>query len=103
MLFWWHVIGAAPHLHKRMSPGGRIGYVLSVVPVNALTGIAIAFASTPLYPHYTQVARPGRMTILQDQMLSGILMWIPGSMMYIMAALVLLAVLVRGQDDKDAR
>jgi cytochrome c oxidase assembly factor CtaG len=102
VLFWWHVIGAAPNIHRRLSRGVRIGYVLSVVPANALTGIAIAFATKPIYPHYTQVARPGRMTVMQDQMLSGILMWIPGSMMYIMAALVLVALILRGEDQTEA-
>lgn len=98
VLFWWHVIGCAPHIHRRLSQGVRIGYALSVVPANALTGIAIAFASEPIYEHYTTVPRIGEMTVLQDQMLSGIIMWIPGSMMYIVAALILIARIVRGED-----
>jgi putative membrane protein len=98
MLFWWHVIGSAPHIHRRLSPGVRVGYVLSVVPASALTGIAIAFASEPIYTYYTTVPRLGKMTVLQDQMLSGVIMWIPGSMMYIVAALILIARIVRGED-----
>jgi len=100
MLFWWHVIGAAPHIHKRLSTGVRIGYALSVVPANALTGIAIAFASKPIYTYYTTVARPGDMTVMEDQMLGGVLMWIPGSMMYIVAALILIARIVRDEENK---
>ncbi len=81
----------------------RIGYVLSVVPANALTGIAIAFASEPIYTYYTTVPRLGEMTVLQDQMLGGVIMWIPGSMMYIIAALVLIAQIVRvGEDNEPA-
>jgi putative membrane protein len=98
MLFWWHVIGAAPHLHRRLSRGVRIGYVLSVVPATALTGIAISFSSKPIYRHYMTVPRLGKMTVLQDQMLGGVLMWIPGSMMYIIAALVLIARLIQAED-----
>jgi putative membrane protein len=98
MLFWWHVIGAAPHIHKRLSRGVRIGYVLSVVPASALTGIAIAFASEPIYAYYTTVPRLGAMTVVQDQMLGGVIMWIPGSMMYIIAALILIAQIVRTED-----
>jgi cytochrome c oxidase assembly factor CtaG len=40
------------------------------------------------------------MTVMQDQMLGGVIMWIPGSMMYIMAALVLIARLVRAEEEK---
>lgn len=101
MLFWWHVIGAAPHIHRRLSLGVRVGYVLSVVPATALTGIAIAFASEPIYTYYTMVPRLGAMTVLQDQMLGGVIMWIPGSMMYIFAALILIAKLVRVEESRE--
>lgn len=101
VLFWWHIIGSAPHIHKRLSPGVRIGYALSVVPPTALTGIAIAFASEPIYEYYMTVPRPGEMTVMQDQMLSGVIMWIPGSMMYIIAALILIAQIVRSEDSRE--
>jgi len=100
MLFWWHVIGVAPHIHKRLSQGVRVGYVLSVVPVTAVTGIVIAFASEPIYTYYTTVPRLGNITVLEDQMLGGVIMWIPGSMMYIIAALVLISQLVRDEEQK---
>jgi cytochrome c oxidase assembly factor CtaG len=100
MLFWWHVIGSAPHIHRKLSRGLRIGYVLSVVPASALTGIAIAFASEPIYDYYTKVPRLGSLTVMEDQMLGGVIMWIPGSMMYIIAALILIAEVLRDEDKK---
>jgi len=66
-----------------------------------ITGVAISFASSPIYAFYTRVARPGSMTILQDQMLAGVLMWIPGSMMYILAALVFLAQILGEEERKE--
>jgi putative membrane protein len=102
VLFWWHVIGCAPHIHRRLSQGVRIGYALSMVPANALTGIAIALASEPLYEHYTTVPRLGEMTALQDQELGGVIMWIPGSMMYIIAALILIARAMRTESNEEA-
>jgi len=91
VLFWWHVIGAAPHIHRRLSRGARIAYALSGVPPTAITGIVISFTGHPIYTYYETVPRLGAMTVLEDQMLGGTLMWIPGSMMYIVAALVLVA------------
>jgi cytochrome c oxidase assembly factor CtaG len=96
MLLWWHIVGAAPHIHSRMPIGVRIAYAVAVVPVNMLTGVAISFATEPLY-NYGGVPRLGSLTVLEDQMLGGVIMWIPGSMMYLIAALVLVAGLVRSQ------
>jgi cytochrome c oxidase assembly factor CtaG len=101
VLFWWHVIGCAPHIHRRLSLGVRAGYAISAVPASALTGISIAFASEPIYIHYTTVPRLGKMTVLEDQMLGGVIMWIPGSMMYIIAALILIAQVLRSEAEVD--
>ena len=100
MLLWWHLIGAAPHIHKPLSRWMRLAYALSVVPPNMLTGVAISFATKPIYSFYTHVARPGSMTLLEDQMLAGVIMWIPGSMMYIIAALVFLAQIMGEEERK---
>ena len=97
MLFWWHVIGSAPRIHRRLSLGVRAGYALSAVPASALTGATIAFAREPIYTYYTTVPRLGAMTVMEDQMLGGVIMWIPGSMMYIIAALILIAHFVRSE------
>jgi cytochrome c oxidase assembly factor CtaG len=91
VLFWWHVIYAAPHFHKRLVRGARIAYVLAAVPPTMAAGATIAFSGQPIYTYYAGVPRLWGMTVLQDQMLGGIIMWIPGSMMYIIAALVLIA------------
>ena len=91
MLFWWRVVGAGPHIHGKNSLLSRIGYVLAVVPPNMLLGVAIALAESPIYPYYLGVPRLYGISLLDDQMMAGLIMWIPGSMMYIAAALVLIA------------
>ena len=91
MLFWWHVMYAAPHIHRRLARGARIAYVLAAVPPNMAAGATIAFSGQPIYTYYIGVPRLWGMTVMQDQMLGGTIMWIPGSMMYIIAALILVA------------
>ena len=91
MLFWWRVVGAGPHIHGKNSLLSRIGYVLAVVPPNMLLGVAIALAESPIYPYYLSVPRLYGISVLDDQRMAGLIMWIPGSMMYIAAALVLIA------------
>ncbi|MCL7452245.1 MAG: cytochrome c oxidase assembly protein [Anaerolineae bacterium] len=102
VLFWWHITGVAPHIHKKLSKGARIGYTVAAVPPNALTGIAISFASEPIYAYYESVPRLGSMTVMQDQMLAGTIMWIPGSMMYFVAVLILVVQVVRDEEEKAA-
>ncbi len=98
VLFWWHVTGAAPRFRKPLPRGLRIGYTLSAVPPNMITGVVISFSGGPIYPYYETVARPWPITVQQDQMLGGTIMWIPGSMMYLLAALILLARFVRAEN-----
>jgi cytochrome c oxidase assembly factor CtaG len=100
MLFWWLIIGAGPRL-RSLSRGLRIGLLLATVPVNMAAGVAIAFAGQPVYTYYETVPRLWGLTVMQDQMLGGVIMWIPGSMMYILAALILIARLVQVEADKE--
>lgn len=100
MLFWWHVTGVGPRFHRVLSTSRRLIYVISAVPANMLTGVAIAFAREPIYTYYTTVPRLYGLTVMQDQMLGGIVMWIPGSMMLLLVALVLISRMVQVEVDK---
>ncbi|MCL4833541.1 MAG: cytochrome c oxidase assembly protein [Caldilineaceae bacterium] len=101
MLFWWRVVGAGPHIHGKSSLLFRIGYVLGVVPPNMFLGVAIALAESPIYTYYLSVPRLYGISVLDDQMIAGLIMWIPGSMMYIAAALVLVARLFINADRRN--
>jgi putative membrane protein len=102
LLFWWHVTQSGPRVHGSLSPGARIAYTLSVVPANMIAGIAISFSSEPLYEHYLTVPRVWGLTALEDQQLGGTIMWIPGSMMYLLAAIVLIGAWMRQQEQQAA-
>jgi cytochrome c oxidase assembly factor CtaG len=65
--------------------------------VNVLLGVLIALADQPIYTYYLTVPRLGGLTVMQDQMLGGALMWVVGGMMYIMAAVILLVRLFRAE------
>jgi cytochrome c oxidase assembly factor CtaG len=99
ILFWWLVVGAGPRF-RSLSPGVRLAVLLGTVPVNAAAGVAIAFASQPLYVYYTAVPRFWGITVMQDQMIGGVIMWIPGSMMYLLAALIIISRLIRPEADQ---
>jgi putative membrane protein len=100
MIFFWHVVGSAPHIHHTMGYLQRAAYVVSEVPANMLLGVSIAFAAQPLFAYYTTVPRVWGISVMDDQRVGGIIMWILGSMMYLMVALVLIAQFLRGKDDE---
>jgi len=100
MIYWWPVINAGPHIHKSLSHGVRIAYLLLTLPLSMVVGVVIALANVPIYTYYTTVPRLGGLTVLQDQMLGGLIMWVPGSMMYIIAALVLVRQILRDETNR---
>jgi putative membrane protein len=91
MLFWWHVTNATPRIWGRHGYGFRIGYLLAALAQNEVLGVLIALAREPLYHWYTTVPRLWGLSVMDDQTLGGAIMWVPGGMMYALAAVVLLA------------
>jgi putative membrane protein len=89
LLFWWKVMGAAPHVHGRVTPLTRIALLLVLAIANAIPGVIIAMSPEPIYSYYLEVPRLWGISALQDQMIGGILMWIPGTMMYLLALLII--------------
>ena len=110
LLFWWHVTGVGPRLHGPLGYGFRIAYVLAALLQNEVLGVSIAFAREPIYTYYLTVPRIWGLSVMEDQMLGGEVMWIFGGMMYVVTAIILLARLlsweerqVRRQEAAEAR
>ena len=90
VLYWWHATGAAPRIHPMMLRPFRIGYLLAGIPTTFVLGVSIAFSTGILYTYYE--TRPRLpiigLSVFDDQILGGIIMWVPGSMMYFFGALI---------------
>lgn len=96
MLFWWHPLGTGPRLHPVMPAGLGFVYIIvgGEVP-NMVTGMTLAFRNTPAYDFYgSQPPTPG-LTVLQDQMISGGMIWFLGSIVYVSVAIALLSRIFR--------
>lgn len=91
MLFWWHAFGVAPKIHKPLPVWGRLAFLLGAIPPNMLAGVTIAFSDSVIYTYYESIPRVWGFTLLQDQRLGGAIMWIPGSMMFLIAGIIVLA------------
>ena len=102
LLFWWTIV----HAH---APGGRARAVSFGTAVLLLFGTALhsgalgallTFSRTLWYPAYASAARGWGLTPFEDQQLAGLVMWIPASFAYLVAALFLFAGWLRASEQR---
>jgi len=84
-LFWWVVIDPPPH-RSRLHYGLRVLYLGLIVLPNTLLGAAITFSDGLVYSGFAEVAQPYGLSLETDQQLGGLILWVPGDMMSIVAA-----------------
>ncbi len=83
LLFWARVIDPGP-LRPRLIWPVRIAYVAGAMVVSWVLAITLVIVPHPLYGHYTMLAsRPGGISALTDQQLAAGMMWVPGSIAFV--------------------
>ncbi len=91
LLFWWLVLDSRPAPPARLSPGKRVLVVIAAIPPQIVLGALIFFTTRELYPVYSICGRAFTwLSPMRDQQIGGLLLWIPGSMMSVVGALVAL-------------
>lgn len=91
LLFWWLVLDSRPAPPARLSPGKRVLVVIAAIPPQIVLGAFIFFTTRELYPVYSICGRAFTwLSPMRDQQIGGLLLWIPGSMMSVVGALVAL-------------
>jgi putative membrane protein len=63
----------------------------------------IAFSGTPWYPLYAATVQSVGLTPTDDQNLAGVIMWIPGKLIYLTTVLVLLWSWFKEMDKRERR
>ena len=84
LLFWWPVVGADPGRWRLPYPV-RLFYLFLAMPQNSFLGVALMSAPVVLYQHYLTNLRDWGPTAIADQNLGGILMWVFGDVVFLMA------------------
>ena len=84
-IFYWAVIDPAPR-RSRVHYGVRVLYLGLIVLPNTLLGAVITFSKSIIYTGYQDVHQPFDISLLTDQQLGGLLLWVPGDMMSILVA-----------------
>ncbi len=89
LLLWTRVIYSPPW-RTPLSEMGRLVYLGSTLVVGWVLAIVLALATSPIYSAYAdQASRPGGISALADQQLAAGMMWVPGSLAYTIAIVVI--------------
>jgi cytochrome c oxidase assembly factor CtaG len=87
-MFWKQVIDSPP-LHARLSSMARVAYLVGAMVVSWLLAIVLALATSPLYSVYAhEASRPGGISALSDQRIAAGIMWVPGSITFVVVIFV---------------
>ncbi len=90
VLFWWPIVrpvGQPSPGKARWPKWIAIPYLLSADIVNTIVSAAFIFSGKLLYPSYAAV-RAGGISPVDDQTLAGAIMWVPGSVIYLVPTVV---------------
>ncbi|HET9572430.1 MAG TPA: cytochrome c oxidase assembly protein [Methyloceanibacter sp.] len=98
-LAFWTII-LEPSGHRRLDYGSTLLYLVVTVIVSDMPGALMVLAPGPLYPIHAEGAAAWGMSLMQDQQLAGLIMWIPAGAIYIAAAMWLF---VRLLDEPERR
>lgn len=82
-LFWW-TLRTTEHY------GGRVLAVFIVMMASGLLGALMTFAPSAWYADHAATVSAWGFTLLEDQQLAGLFMWIPAGVVYVVAAALLM-------------
>jgi cytochrome c oxidase assembly factor CtaG len=88
LMFWKQVIDSAP-LRAPLSSVQRVGYIVGAMVVSWGLAVVLALAPHPLYASYAhEASRPGGISALADQQIAAGIMWVPGSITFVIVIFV---------------
>jgi len=100
LVFWWALMTSRSAV---MSYGVALLYMFTTAMHTQVLGALMTFSKTVWYPTYLHTTQSWGLEPLEDQQLGGLIMWIPAGLVYVIAALALLAGWLRESERRVAR
>ncbi|HZU78143.1 MAG TPA: cytochrome c oxidase assembly protein [Dehalococcoidia bacterium] len=85
-LFWWTAL--QPRGRRRLSAALATPYIIAMALQSTVLGVLLTVSAAPWYAYSSATAAWG-LTPNQDQQIAGLVMWIPGGVIYLAAACAL--------------
>lgn len=102
MLFWYPVVRPYPSRPK-WSEWLLFPYLLLADVQNTVLAAWLTFSGSVLYPHYLRIPRLAGISALDDQAAAGVLMWVPGSVAFLVPLVWIGVSLMRGEREVKRR
>ncbi len=83
-LFWWVLVRSAGR--KQIQYGLNVLYLFTTALQSGALGALMTFASQPWYSTYARGGAVFGLTALGDQQLAGLIMWLPGGVLFVLLA-----------------
>ena len=100
LLFWWTILKVRG---SEIGYGAAVFYLFATALQTGALGALLTFAPHVWYPAYAATTGPWGLTTLEDQQLGGLIMWIPGSIPYLIAGLLTFARWLRLSETRAVR
>ena len=98
VLMWWPLTSQLPELPRLPYPGQMLYCFLMSIPMSIIA-VYITMADAVLYPHYSAAPRIMNLSPMDDQLLGGLIMWVPGGLIFmIIMSVVFFKWASRGED-----
>lgn len=81
VVMWWPVLSPVPELPRASYPAQLLYLFLLGIPMS-IVGAMITLADAPLYPFYVSAPRVWDLTPMADQQIGGLMMWVPGGLVF---------------------
>lgn len=99
VLMWWPLLSQLPELPRLSYPGQMLYCFLMIMPMS-IVAVYITMATQVLYPAYSAAPRITPLSPLDDQLLGGLIMWVPGGLIFmIIMTVIFFRWAARGEDD----
>lgn len=99
VLMWWPLTSQLPELPRLSYPGQMLYCFLMILPMS-IVAVYISMAEQVLYPAYASAPRITSLSPLEDQLLGGLIMWVPGGLIFMLImSVIFFKWAARGGDD----
>ena len=100
VIFWWSVFAGGRSGTRR---GIALLSVFTTAVHTTVLGALLTFSTKIWYPAYAAAASPWGLSALEDQQLGGLIMWVPGGMVFLAAGMALTAMWLKESEIRAAR